>query len=221
MRLDLSAGTRDAAGLHVEGVISKVSTEPKSDAEKKLARSLAATVQRIQGLKLSYVATPEGRLRDIKIAEGTNVDATALQMLDQMKQSFDSMVVPLPTEPVGVGAVWQVIGRMKAGAEVLQFARYTLRKVEVKPGAGTVIELDNETKQLAAARGMSIPGNGTTGKLEEFRSSGKGSIRADLGQLVPERASGDVDGHVVSTVPGVGAMTVDTKLNLQFVPVAK
>ena len=212
MRLDLVATTRDAAGVHVDGVISKVATEPKSDDEKKLAKSMGAALAGIQGLKMAYVATADGRVRDIKIAAGGAVDSAALQMLDQLKQSFDSMVVPLPTEPVGVGAVWQVVGRMKAGAEVVQFSRYTLKKKE-----GAVIELESEITQLAAARAMSV--NGTTGKLEEFRSTGKGSIRADLGKLVPERASGDVAGHVVSTVPGVGAMTVDTTLNLQFMPV--
>lgn len=218
MRLDLLAATRDAAGVRVDGVISKVSMEPKSEEEKKLARSMGAALAGIQGLKLSYVATPEGRVRDIKIAAGAAVDSTSLQMLDQMKQSFDSMVVPLPNQPVGAGAVWQVVGRMKAGAEVLQFSTYTLRKLE--PGKPSpTIELDSELVQLAAARAMAVPGNGTTGKLEEFRSSGKGSIRADLGKLVPERATGDMDGHVISTVPGVGTMTVDTTMNLQFVPV--
>jgi len=214
MRIDLTAATRDAAGVHVEGVISKVTTEPKGEDEKKLARSMSAALAGIQGLALSYVATPDGRIRDVKIAAGAKVDPTALSMLDQMKQSFDSMVVPLPTEPVGAGAVWQVVGRMKAGAEVLQFSRFTLKKKQ-----GAVIELESQVTQLAAARSMSVPGTGT-GKLEEFRSGGKGTIRTDLGKLVPEQASGDVEGHVVSTVPGVGAMTVDTTLNLQFTPVS-
>lgn len=215
LRIDLDAATRDAAGVHVEGIITKVTTEPKDDEEKKLARGMSAALAGIQGLKISYVATPEGRVRDVAIAKGAKVDSTALSMLDQMKQSFDSMVVPLPTEPVGVGAVWQVVGRMKAGAEVVQFAHFTLKK-----RTGDQIELESELTQLAAARAVSMPGNGMTGKLEEFRSSGKGSIRADLRKLVPERASGDVDGHVVSTVQGVGAMTVDTTLSLQFTPVA-
>ncbi len=218
MRMDLVAATRDASGVRVDGVISKVTTEPKSDDEKKLARSMAKALAGIQGLRVSYVATPEGRVRDITIAAGAAVDPRSLEMLDQMKQSFDSMVVPLPNEPVGVGAAWQVVGRMKAGAEVLQFSTYTLRKLEVGKSS-PIVELDSELVQLAAARAMSVPGNGATGKLEEFRSSGKGSIRADLGKLVPERATGDVQGHVISTVPGFGIMTVDTTMNLQFVPV--
>lgn len=215
MRIDLIAASRDATGLFVQGVISKVSMEPKGEDEKKLARAMGAALQGIQGLAISYVATPEGRIRDVAIASGSKVDPAALSMLDQMKQSFDSMVVPLPTEPVGVGATWQALGRMKAGAEVVQFARFTLKKKE-----GAVIELDSQLTQLAAARDMSVPGSGATGKLEEFRSGGTGSIRADLGKLVPERASGSVDGHVISTVPGVGTMTVDTTLELQFAPVS-
>lgn len=214
MRLDLVASTRDALGVHVDGVISKVTMEPKSAEERKLASAMATALGGIQGLKIAYVTTPEGRVRDIKIAAGSAIDSAAMQMLDQLKQSFDSMVVPLPTEAVGVGAVWQSVARLKAGAEVVQFSRYTLKKRE-----GTVIELVSELTQLAAARAMSVPGNGTTGKLEEFRSSGKGSVHADLRKLVPERASGDVTGHVVSTVAGVGTMTVDTTLNLQFAPV--
>ncbi len=213
LRLDLTALSRSAEGVRVEGVISKVSTEPTSDEERKLAAGMSRALASIQGLRVSYLTTPEGRVRDVSIANGKNVDAAALSMVDQLKQSFDSMVVPLPSEPVGVGAVWQAVGRMKAGAEVVQFTRFTLKKKD----AG-VIELTTELTQLAANRSMSMPGNGVTGTLIEFRSHGSGTLRSDLRKLVPESARAEIAGHVVTSVAGVGTMTVDTTLDLRFAP---
>ena len=205
LRLELASG----ADGHVDGTITKLTLEPKTTAEQALAKQMQPTLVGLQGLKLGYTMTPEGRVHDVKLAPGAESSATSRQMLDQLTQSLDSMVVPLPIEPVGVGAVWQVISRLRAGADVLEFAKYRLQKQ-----TGAVLELTSELTQLAASRSMAVPGGSTTGKLESFQSSGTGSVRADLGKLVPQSAKASVHGLVVSTVAGVGSMSVDSTLEL-------
>lgn len=213
-RLELTAKEKTAAGeSKIEGSIVKVSVEPKGDSERALAARFEPTLRGLHGMRFSYVCSPDGRLHDVETAAGSKTDVNTLQMLEQLKQSFDSIVAPLPSEPLGEGARWQALSRVRAGADVLQLTTFTLAHLK-----GNEMELTSVLDQVAATRTITM--SGVTGTLKEFKSSGKSAMTSDLTKLAPSRLQGGLDGHVVSNVPGVGSMTVDTKLDLQFVPVA-
>lgn len=208
--LDLSNGKKNDAGeFPVTGVVSKVTTKATTETEKKLAAALEPALGAMRGLKITYLVSPKGRTRDVKV-EAKGVDPNVKQMVDQMKQSFDSMVAPLPEEPVGKGAKWVVINRVNAGADILQFTTYTLKSKE-----GSALELDTDVKQFAASSALVTP-QGPGGEITEFSSAGNGTSVFDLTKLAPEKGTGNVNGKLGINAPGLGAMTVDTKVKMSF-----
>ena len=71
-----------------------------------------------------------------------------------MSQSFESMTAPLPDEPIGLGARWEVITRVaNGGADLVQDATYTLKARDGdKASLGVVVV------QLAARDTVQAPG---------------------------------------------------------------
>lgn len=70
--------------------------------------ALAGPLEQLKGIVLTTTMTGNGRMY------GTNVDTTAKQVPESAKTqlaalstSLDQMAMPLPDEPIGVGAVWR------------------------------------------------------------------------------------------------------------------
>jgi hypothetical protein len=138
---------------------------------------------------------------------------SAQQMMSGMSQSFESMVAPLPDGPVGAGARWQVVTRVNnAGADILQFATYTL-----KARNGSKITLDVAIDQLAASGSIKAPGMppGVSASLSSLKSSGGGTTRLDLTSIAPEagqlslKTSMDID-----VAAGAGSATEKSRVDL-------
>ena len=118
----------------------------------------------------------------IELPKGFPPGAQAL--VEGINQSFESMVAPLPVEPVGLGAKWQVISRMAAsGADLLQSATYTLKARD-----GVKATLDMVTTQLSASdtiKALGSPGGAVT-HVKSFSSGGTGTTKIDTTSVVPE-----------------------------------
>lgn len=214
MNLDLGTGKKDPSGdIAVSGTISKVAVLPKSDQEKQLAKALEPVMGGMKGMKIEYFVSPKGRAHDVKVTMPPKADPNAAQMLEQMKQSFDSMVAPLPEEPVGNGASWVVITRISTGADVLQYTTYKL-----KSRKGSKVELETTVKQFAASGTLNLPGGAGAGHISKFLSDGGGASSLDLGSLAPEKGTGNVSGSMGFEAGAVGRMNVDTKVKLEFGP---
>jgi hypothetical protein len=214
MNLELSTGKKDANGdIQVDGTITKVAVKASTPAEEPLVKALQPVMDGMKGIKIDYYVSPKGRARDVKVTTPPKADPNATQMIDQMKQSFDSMVAPLPDEPVGKGASWVVVTRLKTGADILQYTTYKL-----KSRSGSKIELETEVKQFAASNQITAPGAGSSGKITKFLSEGTGFSALDLKSLAPEKGNGNVSGSMSLDAAPMGAMTVDTKVKIEFGP---
>ncbi len=212
MNIDLTTGKKDATGdIEVAGTITKVAVKANSPAEEPLVKALTPVMDGMKGIKIAYFVSPKGRARDVKVSVPPNADANATQMLEQMKQSFDSMVAPLPDENVGVGASWVVVTRLKTGADILQYTTYKL-----KSRSGTKLDLDTTVKQFAASQSISAPGAGSAGKITKFLSDGTGSSSLDLKSLAPDKGVGSVAGSMGLDAAPMGKMSVDTKVKIEF-----
>ena len=55
--------------------------------------------------------SPKGRTRDVKIDLPKGLPPSAQTRIDGLDRWFEWIVAPLPIEPVGLGAKWQVISR--------------------------------------------------------------------------------------------------------------
>jgi hypothetical protein len=183
--LDLSAGESDAAGdWKIDANLGGLELEPKGAAQEAMAAQMRPNLAGSKGVSLSYWVSPHGAVRDVKVNLTGDTPAGAKEALASVNQSFESMVAPLPREKVGVGAKWEVVTRMlSSGADILQYATYTLKSRE-----GTKAALDVSIKQLAATAAVKMPGlpAGFSTRMRSFKSGGTGAMSIDTKQMAPD-----------------------------------
>jgi hypothetical protein len=182
---DTTTADKNPAGdFKIDSHLTATSVEPNGGQQEQIARALRPQIESMRGLGMVYWVGAKGRVHDVKLDVPPGVPPTAQQILGGMSQSFESMVTPLPAEPVGVGARWQVVSRRAmGGADLLQSEVYTLKSRSVA-GATldvTIVQLSASdtlhTAQMPA--GMSV-------KLRSFSSTGSGTTKVDLASVVPE-----------------------------------
>ncbi len=214
MAIDLTAGDAkdDKGAIPLSVLVADVKLNASGDQEKQVAKMMSGQLASMKGLKINSIIDPKGRARDVTVEIPKNTPPEAQQMVEQMKQSMEQMVAPLPDGDVGVGAKWQVITRVATGADILQWTTYTLVKRD-----GTRIELDGDVHQVAAngaLTGSGIPA-GVSADIQSFRSAGKGKTTLDLAALAPILGTGDVTSSL-SVAAGSKAMQVDTSVKITF-----
>lgn len=220
MVLDMVVGDRNAQGeWKIDAALGRATVEPAGAQQEAMAKQMRPQIEGMKGLTMNYWVTPKGYVHDVKINIPPNFPAQAQQMLAGMNQSFESMVAPLPAEPVGVGATWEVIARVSSGgADLLQLSTYTL-----KSKSGARATLDVKVTQLAANDAVNAPGMpaGAKARLRSFSSSGGGASQLDTKSVAPEGGRMDVKSamEIEVTTAGAGApqqTSVDTALSVQF-----
>jgi hypothetical protein len=219
MNLDMTVGDKDAGGdWKIDAALLRVGLEPKGEQQQQMATQMQPHVDSMKGLTMTYFVTPKGHVHDVKINVPPGFPAQAQQMLTGMNQSFESMVAPLPNEPVGIGGKWEVTTRVvSSGADLLQFAVYTL-----KEKAGSKATLDVTVTQVAASEKITAPGMpaGATARLKRFSSGGTGTNKLDVKSATPEGGRMNVktgmDLEVSLGAGGAEATSVETTLAVEF-----
>jgi hypothetical protein len=196
--LDLTTGDAEPGGdPRVDAKLGKVTVEPRGASQAAMADLLRPAMERLGGLSMSYRVSPSGHVHDLVVQPPAGAPQGSAEVLGGVSQSFESMVAPLPAEPVGVGARWRVVSRVSAaGPDLLQLATYTLTAL-----SGREATLGLVLTQVAASDEVRTPGlpDGVKARLRSFRSSGRGASRIDLGSVAPE----------------AGTLTVDSAMDLE------
>jgi hypothetical protein len=204
MIFDTSVADKNAAGeFKIDSRLVGTSVDPNGGQQEQMARALRPQIDAMKGLGMAYWVGPKGNVRDVKLDMPAGMPAAAQQIMNGMSQSFESMVTPLPKEPVGVGARWQVVSRLSTGgADILQSAIYTL-----KSRSGTRAALDVTLVQLAANDVIQTPQmpKGMSAKVRSFNSNGSGTTQLDLGSVAPENGTMSLKTGMEITVQGAGA----------------
>jgi Family of unknown function (DUF6263) len=203
MTFDTQTADRNAAGeFKIDSRLTAASVDANGAQQEQMAHALRPQVEAMKGLGLIYWVDPKGHVHDVKLDIPPSVPPSAQQIMGGMSQSFESMVTPLPKEPVGVGARWQVVSRMATGgADILQSAVYTLKSRS--DGRAT---LDVTIVQLAAGDTIhtaQMPA-GMSAKVRSFNSAGTGSTQVDLKSVAPEGGTMSLKTGMVITVQGAG-----------------
>jgi hypothetical protein len=107
------------------------------------------------------------------------------QTLMRVTESMGQLQVPLPREPVGVGAKWRAELRIEqAGLELLQTVHYELQRRE-----GDQLFIAATFEQELADASFTPPGMvGAEAKVTRFESKGTGSMSLDLRHLQSTRS---------------------------------
>jgi len=141
----------------------------------------------------------------------TGADPGVSQITDGFEQSLQQMSAPLPAEPVGIGARWQVVTSVDGGGfTISQTADYTLASRN-----GDDCEMAVALTQTAPAQPFNVPGMppGTEARLESLEGTGDGTMRINLARLVPtSEASMSLTGALGIAIQG---MSMQMGLNIE------
>ncbi|MFC1530334.1 DUF6263 family protein [Gemmatimonadota bacterium] len=130
------------------------------------------------------VCSPSGELVEDGVNAISDPTDSQKEIMENMQQQFNQIFFPLPEEPIGKGAMWQVT--MPVQTDEMYFTQeFTYWLMDIDGDTG---ELQVTIKQTAEPQTMEIPGlaEGMTADLESMTSNGSGNIKYDLNNLVME-----------------------------------
>lgn len=185
---EIAADGRAAIGFVVERVrlLDDIALEPPARA------GLETRLAEIVGLRIRGRMSTLGEPSDVELDMPPGAGAAERELLDKLKDSLGKLYIPMPEQPVGVGATWIVTVRSPIGgitSNVLY--RCTLTRFDAASASFAV------ALQFAAdPQDMRVDGApGITTHLESLTGSGKGSVTVQWDHLVPISAvSSAVDG---------------------------
>jgi hypothetical protein len=156
------------------------------DVVPQLAETLKASLEAIKGLVATGTVSSRGLSKgtEFKLAPDTNPQAR--QAVEQMKETFSALVIPLPEEAVGAGSKWESRSQLKTqGMNIDQTVTYELVSVD-----GERLVLKSTTLQSAANQKIDSPAMpGMKIDLKKMEEKGTGKLTLDLTQLLPREGS--------------------------------
>ena len=152
-------------------------------ADKGLVATATEALKRAQGIRGSAVVDSRGIIRDGTIDIPRQLDPSIQIMLDGMRSSMEQLSTPLPEEPVGIGARWELSQTLVQGGTTLdQTTLYEL----VKNTDGEV-ELIGTIEQHAERQEVPLAGFDYA-ELVSLTADGKASMAVNLERLAPVSA---------------------------------
>jgi hypothetical protein len=124
----------------------------------------------------------------LRILPGEDADDTARQAVEESLFATFQRSVTLPTEPIGVGARWEAVRTVNAGATVRQTIAATLTKRE-----GDVLTVDYSVDESPVDSTFRLPDGGVL-TIESYSMTGTGTVVVDLARGVPVSGQSTISG---------------------------
>ncbi|WP_020105801.1 hypothetical protein [Nocardia sp. 348MFTsu5.1] len=115
----------------------------------------------------------------LRILPGENADDNARQAVEEALVSTFQRSVTLPTEPIGVGATWEAVRTVNAGANVRQTINATLT---AQDGDQLTVEFTIDETPINSV--FRLPDGGTL-TIDSYSMTGNGTVVIDLTRGVP------------------------------------
>ncbi len=159
------------------------------------ANALGAPLARMKGLVLTSWLTTSGHLVGTRVATDTPLPADARSQLAALVANFDQLMMPLPREPVGIGAVW----RNSRPLEQNGMRMTAVNTVELTGITGDTLTYSIDTQVHGDDQTVEQAGMGVEIKDIVGTGSGKGSL--DLRTLA---VSAELSSEFRSTMKATG-----------------
>jgi hypothetical protein len=169
-----------------------LSAEAGPNADPATAELLTGQLQSMVGVVTRTRIDEFGNLVSSQVENVDALDPASQQLMESGAQ----LSVPLPTEPVGVGAVWTVVQPLEiSGALTTQTSRYTVESID-----GSVVTLAVATDQVVEP-GAIIREQGLEIEVLSWTNTGTGTLVLDLTKATP---TSNVDTFAVQelAIPG-------------------
>ncbi len=199
--------TAVAEGFEI--VTEIIEAVPGPDTDPTVAGPMQTGLDAIVGLTSTARVDNTGQAISADLAGAENLDPS----LEQMLSSLSGVTAPLPGEPVGVGARWQLTQPLDLlGVEADQTAIYTLTGID-----GTTVSLDVEITQTVAP-GSLLDQGGVQLEVIGWDVTGTGSMQWDLTSVVPVSDAVTVGVQQLETAALQGTVQVDTESDVRIRP---
>lgn len=206
--------------IHYKFSYSNVDVANSATLPPQTLEATRSQLKKMMGMGGSVIVDNRGYTKSAQMVIPKGLDPSMKQVTEQLSGSLDQMSSPVPKEPVGVGAKWQVttFPRLR-GAMVTQTATYQL--INLKDGIAT---FNVWVKQRANGQSLlNRPGmpNGNKMTLKSLDAQGEGKMMAALNQILPIRSNLMMRSNSQLGIqqPGQAEATIDVnmmmKLNLQ------
>jgi hypothetical protein len=183
------------------------------------AAILKNSARGITAVKGTVVVSNRGVNRSAKFELDKVGDPTLKQMLGSLSSSIESMSTPLPEEPIGVGARWEVRQAFStAGTSTFQRGEYELVSVNADVVALRVTFDQTAPRQMV--ENPALP-PGATMEVEKITGSGAGTMTLRLDSLVPTGELSSTSNALMSASVGGQSQRIvmDTKIKMTIGPV--
>ena len=164
-------------------VLSAVDVTKKKGIPAEMVRAMQVQLGPMKGLKGKATVTSRGFNQSVDLEVPKKASKQVKDAMANLRKSMQQLASPLPAEPVGAGAQWEVEQRMVQPAITMN----QKTKVTLVSLSGNKLKLKFEISQTAPRQKMSPEGMppGVTVELLKFTGSGTGTASQQLTRLVP------------------------------------
>jgi hypothetical protein len=180
-------------------------------ADENVTQMIERELSMLAGMSGEFIVSERGEPQSISLTLPENMSPLQRSLFDQLSQSMTQLAVPLPDQPVGVGAEWrQTVPLMINGAKIEQVATYKL--VSLKAQVATIaVQMSQMTANQKIDSGVRNVGDL---ELQSFVANGKGQIVWSLEQLMPQQSQLSLTAKMRMQPPstnGAAKVTVETE----------
>ena len=188
------------------------SVSPDGDISYEMLTTDAAGIPQLKGISATGTLTSRGINKSIDVKMPSGLPPQTAQLAEQIKEGYTTAAQPLPEEPVGVGAKWEIKMPGKGGGiSMLQTFTCELASLE---GDKTVIKVNyvqtapNQKVQNPAMPNLKMD-------LTHFNGSGSGESILDLNKLLPTQSTTDGQLDItMTTAAGAQKQEIAMKMTL-------
>lgn len=211
-------GVAENGDITYEMVMGEMGVSDEPGAAPEVTEAIKAAFAGIKGLSGSGTISSRGFSKGLEFKAPADSKPQVRQIVDQMKDMYAQLAIPLPEEAVGAGAKWEVKMPIKAqGMTIDQTATYEVVSLEgerLTTKSAIVQQAANQKIQNPALAGMKMD-------LTKMVGNGSGERTSELTHILPTTGTGKLHSESSMAMDMGGqkqAMTVKTDMNVRFEP---
>ena len=206
----------DNGDITYELVMGDTSVADEPGASPQVVEAMKSALAGGKGMSATGTISSRGFSKGTEFKAPPGANPQARQVMDQMRDSFSQMAVPLPEEAVGSGAKWEVSMPVKSqGMTIDQTATCELVSIE-----GEHLTIKRTITQRAANQKIENPAMpGMKVDLTQMTGKGTSERTLDLGKLLPSAGTSDLHSEAAMALDMGGqkqAISTKTDLNVRL-----
>lgn len=209
---DMMSSTAGGDLLTITSLIKSATVEEETNPL--VATQLQTALDGLVGATSQSTVDTRGRVLATELGGLDTLDPTTSATMEELLSS-SQFAHPLPGEPVGVGATWQIVQMLPAGGlEVEQITTYEILAID-----GSVVELALSTEQLVD-EGQKLEAGGSSATVLQWEGISSGSITYDLTSMVPASTAQLIANQELEFGPGAEKTVLEQSIQTSVVVTA-